>query len=225
MWTLLVATALAGIPEDLATAADTNLPTALRQQAFDRMAQPGSVDSLVRLATDKELRPQERWVAVRALAPIPDEEARAAILQLLAAEDAHTRMAALGALGDRGDPSLSGYAAARLSDPALLVRAAAADALGKLKDPATLSDLHEALRDPSNHYRGESLWFRRHLVTAIGAIGTDAAVPALARALDDPDPEVSAAAVKEFEKIAGFSYAEGRTGDQERAAWKRWAGR
>lgn len=224
MWTLLVAMALAGVPEDLETAADTNLPTALREQAFARLATPDAVDTLTALAKDKDTRPQQKWVAIRALGPVKDDASRVAILQFLAAEDAHARMAALGALGDRGDVTLSGYAAARLADPALLVRAAAAEALGKLKDPSTLPDIERALQDPTNHYRGASLWFRRHLVEAAGNIGTDAAVPLLARALDDADPEVSGAAVKALEKVAGFSYAEGRTADQERAAWKRWAG-
>jgi HEAT repeat protein len=224
MWALLVAMALAGVPEDLETAADTNLPTALREQAFARLATPDAVDALTALAKDEHTRPQQRWVAIRALGPVKDDASRVAILQFLASEDAHARMAALGALGDRGDTTLSGYAAARLTDPALLVRAAAAEALGKLKDPSTLPDLQRALVDPTNHYRGASLWFRRHLVEAAGSIGTDAAVPLLARALEDADPDVAGAAVKALERVAGFSYAEGRTADQERAAWKRWAG-
>ncbi|MFN7142498.1 MAG: HEAT repeat domain-containing protein [Myxococcota bacterium] len=230
MWTLLAALAFssaasAGVPEDVETAADTNLPTHLRQQAFDRVAQPGATDALTALAKDPNTPKQERWVAIRALGPIGDDPSRVALLQFLAADDAPTRMAALGAIGDRKDPSLSGYAAARLSDPALLVRASAAEALGKLKDPSTLPDLERALKDPTNHYRGTSLWLRRHLVDAMGAIGTDAAVPGLARALDDADPQVVAAAIAGLEKIAGFSYKEGRTPDQEREAWRRWAGR
>ncbi len=225
MWTLLVALALAGVPEDLATAADTDLPTPLRQEAFARLAQPGSTDALTKIAEDREIPGPQRWVAVRALGPIGDDASRVALLRFLAANDAQTRMAALGAIGDRGDRSLSGYAAARLSDPALLVRAAAAEALGKLKDPATVADLERALQDPTNHYRGASLWFRRHLVEAVAAIGTDTAVPVLARAIDDADPEVAGAALRGLEKIAGFSYAEGRTPEQEKAAWKRWAGR
>jgi hypothetical protein len=225
MWLLLAAVGLAGVPEDVATAADTNLPTALRQQAFDRLAQPGGADALVAFVGDKDSPPPQRWVAVRALGPMGDDPSRVALLRFLAATDAQTRMAALGAIGDRGDTSLSGYAAARLEDPALLVRAAAAEALGKLKDPGTLGDLDRALSDPTNHYRGTSLWFRTHLVQAIATIGTDAAVPLLARVIDDADADVARAAIVGLEKIAGFSYAEGRTADQERAAWKRWAGK
>jgi HEAT repeat protein len=224
MW-LLVSAALAGIPEDLATAADTDLPTGLREEAYARIATPGSSNALTKLAESKETAKAQRWVAIRALGPIGDDESRVALLHFLASSDASERMAALGGIGDRGDTTMSGHVAARLADPALLVRAAAAQALGKLKDPSTLGDLDRALQDPTNHYRGASLWFRPHLVDAMAAIGTDAAVPGLARALEDKDPNVSAAALAGLEKVAGFSYKEGRTPEQEREAWRRWAGR
>lgn len=217
--------ARAGVQEDLVVAADTDLPTDLRQIAFDRLAAPANVVALTKIGDAADTPKPQRWVAIRALGPVADDEARVAILHFLAAKDASARMAALGAIGDRGDRTLSGYAAARLLDPALLVRAAAADALARLGDPGTLADLERALLDPTNHYRGASLWFRRHLVEAMGTIGTDAAAPYLARALDDADPAVVTAAVAGLEKVAGFSYLEGRTPEQELAAWKRWAGR
>lgn len=222
MW-WLASLALAGVPEDLSMAADTDLPTELREAAFRRIAQPGSTDALVRLAEDPETPKPQQWVAVRALGPMNDDASRIALLRFLSSSNAQMRMAACGAIADRGDTSLSSYVAAHLTDPALLVRAAAADSLGKLKDPGTLSDLERALEDPTNRYRGASLWFRRHLVDAMGAIGTDAAVGPLARALDDDDPDVANSAIQALEKVAGFSYREGRTPDQEREAWRRWA--
>jgi HEAT repeat protein len=223
MWLLLVAAVHAGVAEDVRTASDTDLPTELRQSAFDRIAQPGGVPALMKLADDPQTPGNQRWVAIRALGPIRDDDARIGLLHYLASKDASARIAALGALGDRGDQSLSDHVAARLEDPALLVRAAAGQALGKLKDPRSLGDLDRALHDPSNQYRGTSLWFRRIFVESIVAIGTDAAPPYLAGALDDADPTVSAAALAGLEKIAGFSYKEGRTPDQEREAWRRWA--
>ncbi len=217
--------AWAGVSEDAATAADVDLPTALREAAFARMAQAGGAAALVKLAEDPQTSTREQWVAIRALGPMPDDEARVALLHFLVSTSVEARIAAVGALGDRGDIGLAGHVAGRLEDKALLVRAAAGEALGKLKDPNTLGDLDRALRDPTNRYRGSSLWFRRAFVQAMAAIGTDAAAPFLARALDDDDPAVTAAAVVGLESLAGFSYAEGRTPDQERQAWRRWAGR
>lgn len=217
------APALAGVPEDLHTAADTDLPLNLRQEALGRLVQPGNAGALVQLAEDPATPKHQRWVAIRALGHVPDDTALQALLRYLDGPDAATRMAALGALGDRGDRSLSDRVAARLTDKALLVRAAAAEALGRLKDPGTLPDLRSALADPTNSYRGTSLWIRRHFVLAMGAIGTDAAVPGLREALDDEDPAVADAAVDGLEKVAGFSYAEGRTPAEEREAWRRWS--
>ncbi|MFZ5476082.1 MAG: HEAT repeat domain-containing protein [Myxococcota bacterium] len=225
MLPFLFGLAFAGLPEDLADAADTDLPTKTREEAWGRLVKGGTARDLVRLAELPDTPKNQRWVAIRALGPIPGDEARDAILRYLEAKDASTRMAALGALGDRGDRALSGRVAAALSDKALLVRAAAAEALAKLGDPSTLGDLERALKDPTNSYRGTSMWVRRRFVETMAAIGTDAAVPYLARALDDADADVSAAAVHGLEKVAGFSYAEGRTPEEEREAWRRWAGR
>lgn len=219
----VVSPARAGVPEDLHTAADTDLPLNLRQEALGRLAQPGNAGALVQMADDPATPKHQRWVAIRALAYIQDDVALQALLRYLDAPDAATRMAALGALGDRGDRSLSDRVAGKLTDKALLVRAAAAEALGRLGDPGTLPDLRSALADPTNSYRGTSLWVRRHFVLAMASIGTDAAVPALRDALDDEDPAVADAAVDGLEKVAGFSYAEGRTPAEEREAWRRWS--
>lgn len=220
---LWVAVALAGVAEDVEFAADSNKPLELRQAAFARLHDEAAVSTLLRLAKDKDTTPPRRWVAIRALGLNPSPEARDALLAFLASDNAPTRIAALAALGERKDRSTSGRVAARLEDKALLVQQAAADALGRIGDPATLPDLERALAHPSGTYRGTSMWVRRHYVEAMAAIGTTDAIPPLAAALDDADPTVIDAAVKGLEKIAGFSYAEGRTRPQEIEAWTRWA--
>lgn len=215
--------ALAGVPEDVEFAADTDKPLEARQAAFTRLHDEAAVPALLKIANNKDSTPARRWVAVRALGLNPSPEARSALLGFLASDLAQTRMAALAALGERKERSTSGNVAARLEDKALLVRQAAADALGQIGDPATLPDLGRALQDPSGTYRGTSMWVRRHYVEAVTAIGTGEAVPYLLTALADKDPDVVAAAVKGFEKVAGFSYASGRTRAEEIEAWTRWA--
>jgi HEAT repeat protein len=168
---------------------------------------------------------EARWVLIRALGANPSPAARDAVVELLSSKDALDRMAALGALGDRGDKELASRAATLLRDPAILVRSAAAEALGRLRDPTTVQDLASALADPSNFYRGTSLWVRRQFVDAIAAIGGESAVPHLGLALDDGDASVVGAAKAGLERIAGFSYSEGRSSAEELAAWKRWAQR
>ncbi len=215
--------ALAGVPEDVEFAADADKPLELRQDAFSRLHDESAVATLLKIAKDKDTSPPRRWVAVRALGLNPSGEARSALIAFLASDNAPTRIAALAALGERKDRSTSGHVAARLEDKALLVRQAAADALALLGDPATLPDLGRALADPSGTYRGTSMWVRRHYVEAMGAIGSNDAIPFLAKALVDPDADVVNAAVKGLEKVAGFSYAAGRTHAEEIEAWTRWS--
>ncbi|MBM4366896.1 MAG: HEAT repeat domain-containing protein [Deltaproteobacteria bacterium] len=226
MLSLLLAAglALAGLAEDVETAADAEQPTDLRQAAFSRLHAEEHTSALVKLANDADTTPAKRWVAVRALGKNESMAARDALVGFLASDNAPVRIAACLALGERGDRSLAGRVAARLEDKALLVRHAAADALGQLRDPGTIPDLARALDDPSNHYRGTSMWVRRHFVEAIGNIGGDGAIAPLKKALDDGDKDVAGAAIQGFEKVAGFSYGEGRSDAEEKEAWRRWAG-
>lgn len=215
--------AFAGVSEDLVIAKDVDQPLALRQAAFGRMADEDNTGRVLSLIDDAQTTNDERWVLIRCLGSNSTAEAREAQLRYLVDKNALTRMAALEGLADRMDTTLSGRVAALLQDPAILVRYAAIDALARLKDPASIPDLARVLEDPTNTYRGSSLWVRRKATEAIGSIGTDAAVAALAKALDDTDPEVVTAAVQGLEKVAGFSYKEGRAAAEELTAWRRWA--
>ncbi len=225
MFLLAVGLGFAGVPEDLHLAADRDQPLALRQEAYGRLATVDVTAEVLRMARSKDTPAVERWVAVRALGTNPSPEARAALIEFLDSPNAPTRMAALGGIGERVDRTLSGRVASKLADPAILVRAAAADALALLKDASTVPDLARALKDPTNTYRGQSLWVRRHFVDALSAIGSHDAAPALAAALEDRDPAVATSAMHALERMAGFSYREGRTPAEEREAWKRWAGK
>ncbi len=217
--------ARAGAPEDLALAADASADEATRMAAFDRLVALGATDMghVLAVAGSADADARQRWVAVRALGRIGGARAREALVGLLADDMPAMRAAAAQALGDLGDRTVTGRLTPLLDDPAILVRASAAEALGKLRDPSAVPALDRALASRDNYYRGSSLWVRRHFVAALGAIGDEAAVPALLRCLDDADEAVSAEAVRAFEKVAGFSYADGRDLDEQKAAWRRWA--
>ncbi len=214
----------AGILADVSRAADPELPQELREAAYTRVVAARDAQVLVELVRAKDTSDRRRWVAVRALGPMGTPESRDALLGLLESPEALTRIAVLGALGDRADRSLAGRVAVRLSDPALLVRVAASRALGQIRDLGTLPDLSRALADPTNAHPGVAPWMRVGFIEAMVAIGTTEAGPYLARALDDADPAVVVAAITGLETVAGFSYVEGRTRAEEITAWKRWAG-
>ncbi len=216
---------LAGPDQDMAMASDPELPVAARQEAFDRIVALGATDiGMVReLATDGDADTRKRWVAIRALGHIGGAQADQILEGLLSDPQPAIRAAAVGGLGEIADRQHTDEIAGLLTDPAIIVRAEAAAALGAMGDPKAVTPLSKALDDTTNFHRGTSLWVRRHYVVALGDIGDKDAVPALLRALDDADPVVSAEVIPAFEKIGGFSMGEGRTPDQERDAWRRWA--
>lgn len=220
MMLLWCALALAGVAEDAATAANDTLDGAVREAAYRRLMLPEATSEVIARIKAPDLDPQQRWVLIRSLGANPSPDARDTIVALLESKDALVRAGAYEAIADRKDKSLTGKAVRGLQDPALLVHAAALDALISLGDPSALGDLEQALNDTKGTYRGTS--FRQKIVRAQAACGKDAA-RYLAASLNDGDPEVVAVARESLEKLAGFSYREGRSPDQEAEAWRRWA--
>ena len=217
--------ATAGAREDLLQAADPDLPEPARMAAFERLVQAGGTDIALigALATDSKGDSRQRWVAVRALGRVQGDRAEQVLLGLLADPEPAMRAAAVQALGDLGQRRHAARATALLADPAIIVRASAAETLCRIGDEAAVVALSDALFDRDSYYRGSSLWVRRHYVEAIGCIGRRSAVPALLRALDDNDQAVSEASMKALAKVAGFDYAEGRSPQEAKEAWRRWA--
>ena len=135
--------ALAGPVQDLAQAADPDLPVAARQEAFDRLVSLGSTDTSLVLSTalDVEGDTRKRWVAIRALGHIGGSSAEQTLVQLLDDPQPAIRAAAVGALGETGRRSHATVVTGKLQDPAVIVRAEAATALGKLGDPSAVNAL------------------------------------------------------------------------------------
>lgn len=219
---ILIAAALATGIEDVKKAADPNLGEPERMAAFERAAAVGNASEIIQLAVDGNADSRHRWVAIRVLGRVNSPLAVEALLKLLSDDQPAMRAAAVSALGDTRRPEVVEKIAAKLSDPAVIVRAASADALGQIGDPRAVPYLDRALSDPTNSYRGTSLWVRRHYIEALSSIGSRSALDAISRYLADADPAVSGAAISAMEKAAGFSYASGRTVQEQQAAWQRW---
>lgn len=216
--------ALADSASDLVEAADSAVPESARMEAFDRLVRTGqtNITHVRAIATTADADTRQRWVAIRVLGKVRGDGPRDVLISLLDDEQPAIRAAATQALGDLGDRATIPQLIEQLLDPAVIVRAGAAEALGKMGDGDAVSALADAIQARDNYYRGSSLWVRAHFVAALGQIGSRDAVPTLLRALDDGDPAVQRAAVVAMEQVAGFSYAEGRDAEQQRAAWRRW---
>lgn len=219
---LLLPLARADIADLLASAADSARPEPERMAAFEALVAEGYGPTLIQAAEDPGLDARQRYVAARALGRIDSPPGQQALLRLLGDDVSGIRAAAAAALGEAHHVEHAPKVAALLEDQATIVRVAAADALVQLPSAASVPSLERALWEPSNFYRGQSLWVRRHYVDALGATASRAALPALIRCLDDADATVVEAALAALEQISGVSWAEGRTQLEQLEAWRRW---
>ncbi len=180
-----------------------------------------AVAALGEVLRDPDARYDNRWVAARALGRIGGEAALKSLRSALA-EDRFSmiRLAAIHGLKDLNDAaSLDAFVKA-LGDEAMVVRSAAADALGVLGDARAAPALIAALDREDNFYRGRSLWVRRHVVSALGAIQSRTALPVLIKALDDPDPSVGREAVASLERLT--QVLPRPPTEKTAASWKSW---
>jgi HEAT repeat protein len=146
--------------------------------------------------------------AARSLGKIRrDDAAAVAALRALAGNKTAGR-SAVDALGEIGCPAARADIERLLTDPRLAMRASAAAALGKIRDPASIDALLRCLGDPANlqedvreHWeRNEARDVYRQVIQALYAFGADviierATLDILTGHLDHGDPLVRTDAV------------------------------
>ena len=223
MW-LMFGVAIADPMQNLVLASDSKSTVEARETAFANIVQSGAteIQYLLDVASDTSQSTRLRWVAIRALGQIRGPQAEAVLMKTLKDPEPAIRTAAVSALGDFGQATHTMLIGRFLKDDAVIVRVAAAESLGKIGDVKAISMLEVALNDPSNQYRGASLWVRAHYTIALGNIGDAKAYPVLLECLTDGDSRVVQSAVVALEKIAGFSLGDGRSSTEEVEAWSRW---
>lgn len=223
MW-LMFGVAIADPMQNLMLASDSNSTVETREAAFADIVRDGAteIQYLLDVASDRDQSTRLRWVAIRALGQIRGPQAESVLMKTLKDPEPAIRTAAVSALGDFGQAKHTMLIGRFLKDDAVIVRVAAAESLGKIGDVKAISMLEVALDDPSNQYRGASLWVRAHYAIALGNIGDAKAYPTLLKCLTDGDDRVVQSAVIALEKIAGFSLGDGRSSTEEVEAWSRW---
>ena len=218
------------VDQILARIADKETDEISDKTDFDRLIEleAAAVPRLSTTLRDSNAKYDHRWVSARALGKIGGKDALKT-LRTTAAEDKFSmmRLAAIHGLKDQNDPANYDVFVKALKDDAMVVRSAAADALGHLGDPRAVTPLVDALNREDNFYRGRSLWVRRHIVSALGKIESRAAVSVLIQTLDDADHTVGTAAVASLEQVTKVSFRVPAANPQERLArtapkWKSW---
>jgi HEAT repeat protein len=194
--------------ELLVNAANPRLSDQDGQRFFDALVARGSsaLPSLAKLFRNPQSSDRENWVAARAIGRIGGEGARRSLEAGLESPRVITRLGAIAGLQNIADKASVEPLERALFDQAMTVRAAAADALGALGVRRSAAALARALDLPANFHQGTSLFVRRHIVNALGDIGSISGIEVLVTTLSDSDPEVAMAALRALTQTTGMDF-------------------
>jgi HEAT repeat protein len=133
------------------------------------------------------------------------------VAKLLAEHDSRVRAAMLAIAAEFDTPAAVAVCRGALEDPEARVRMAACEAWRKRGGPEAVSLLAARVDADTD------IDVRLKALKELGSLGDEAAVPALARALEDPDPAVQYRAVGALKDVSGRDL-----GDDVNA-WRAWA--
>jgi hypothetical protein len=212
-------------------AASPRIPEEIAQSRFNELVARGgtALPSLARIYRDKSSAEPEVWVAARAMGRIGGDGARNTLVGGLKNERIINRLGAVSALEIMKDKESAKPLERALFDRAMTVRAAAADALAAIGSRKSSVALSEALNIPANFKDGKSLFVRRHIVDALGTIGSIGGLDALVSTLDDEEADMRLAAIHSLQQITGMSFRGGAgpataVTPDEVQSWKNWWG-
>lgn len=186
--------------EALAQAARKDSSSSVREMAAWALAQSdrsptayGALIEMVRSERVANVRQTAVWSLV-AVSPSHDQQAEAALLDLLAdrdaaARDPRVREQAVWAIGTLGPRHVPPALVALLADSSPKVRMTTAWALFEIGDAAAATALDAAIRTETNPD------VQRSMVRALGSMG-DASVSTIKRLLDSSDADVRAIAIR-----------------------------
>lgn len=169
-----------------------------------------------------------RWMAAMIMARIGGQAATERFLKAMQSPVFYVRLAAIKGLEvvafqQPGVPLPATHLTTlhdALNDKAWVVRAAAADTLGKLGNRESLAHLLKELNQDRNFYRGKSLWVREHIIEAIGAIGGSESIPALIECLKEEDNAITQAALKALNPLQHETLTEFNSSKNWLSWWK-----
>jgi putative membrane-bound dehydrogenase-like protein len=167
----------------------------VRQRAIDQLAgrRTAVLTALRKLLTDRKAPASAVEGAVWALCRIDAAEARELVREALRHADENVRQAALHAVSLWRDRAAGGALTGMLASPSLRTRRGAAEALGRIGDPAAAASLLEAVAQEGNDRALDHA-----LIYSLIEIGNQAE---LSRALDSPNPRRQRAALVALDQI------------------------
>lgn len=198
------------------------LPLTNRLQVLQAQG-PDGYRNLVAIMFDEKNAMDTRWRAVTAAGRIGGELSKPELERALKSREWYMRNAGLVAMLNVDRAQASHWAKALLSDKALVVRAAAVDALVAVRDASSAPLLWEKLYSRENYKGKQSLFIRRRIVEALAQMETSRNVGKFIEVLADNDETLHVPAIRALERITHQSLGEAKEPlNAKRAQWKRW---
>jgi HEAT repeat protein len=218
------------IREQLQLIANPLLSEERAQRLFDQLIarRDEVLPTMAAVYRDATSTDMENWIAARALGRIGGKPAMRTLIAGVDSPRIITRLGAVSGLGLLREKEGAEALERALFDKAATVRAYAADALAAAQSRRSAPALSDALNLPANFFHGKSMFVRKHIIDALGEIGSIAGIDALISALDDPEPYLSNAASRALTRITGAGFRdptlppEAAPGESEIAQWKAW---
>lgn len=190
------------------------LPMDNRIQALKAQG-PAVAGELENLTFDRQQPLEVRWRALTALPHLNQRLGHQVIEKALGSDEWYLRNAATLALPSLPRAVAVEQSARLLSDPALVVRTAAAQNLLRLDAREKEYLLWEKITHPENFRNGESLWIRRHLARALAEMAKSGTEAKFISLLNDRDTRLHPFAIRGLERLTGK-----KQGD--RVKWLAW---
>ena len=176
---------------------------------------------LASIAFNDSLTVKTRWRALMALAVTEEEKSLVHLERAVRSKDWFMRNAGIIAMNQIDPEKALTWARRMIHDPALVVRTTVVLVFQKRGQISDIDLLWRELDNEINFKRGESLWIRRHIVTALATLSSPSDVPKFLKLLDDSDQRVRKASVMALESLTGNEPSYQRNSlTQKVAHWK-----
>lgn len=199
-----------------------SMPMTNRMQLLHSQG-PAGYRNLVAIMFNSKESMDNRWRSVTAAGRIGGEHARPELERALKAKEWYMRNAALVAMTQIDRETTIRWARALLSDKALVVRAAAVEALGELKDAESSTLLWQKLYAKENYKGQQSLFIRRRILEALAKTEPRGREGKFIEALSDKDESLHPVAVFALEKMTQKRFGTMKEPVRaKRVYWQQW---
>ena len=163
---------------------------------------PQGYRNLVSIMFDEGAAMGQRWKATTAVGRLGGKLSLPELERAYKRKEWFMRSAALLAMGGVDQQKHLSWARALLSDRALVVRAAAVDAIDAARDAGSAGALWSRLNAKENFNGGDSLWIRRRMAEALSRLAGPGSEPRFYKLLADRDESLHGPALDALERLS-----------------------